>query len=877
MPHSTARPTSSDEVRRAFLAFFEQRGHRAVPSSSLVPHNDPTVLLTTAGVQQFIPFMLGKEPPPCPRLVSVQKCFRTTDIDEVGNPRTLTFFEMLGNFSVGEYFKAEAIAWAWDFSIRVMQFPPERVYITVHPTDEEAVRLWLAQGVPQERISAQEDNWWGPPGVEGPCGPDSELYFDRGPALGCGRPTCAPGCSCDRFLEFWNLVFTEFYQDRAGTRTPLPRKNIDTGMGLERLAALAQDVPTVYETDLFRPIMDGVARLVGKEYGRDPKVDFSLRVIADHGRAMTFLVADGVLPGNAERPYICRRVIRRAVRYGRLLGIQGPFLRQVVDLVVARMRAHYPALETQHRAIVSVVEAEERQFSQTLESGTARLERFIQEALGRGERCLSGELLFRLYDSYGFPLELSEEVLRERGMEAEREGFQRAMEEARRVSRGEALFRAGKRIARLEPGVPPTEFLGYQTTEAAGNVLAIAREDEPVLEASADQEAQLVLERTPFYAEGGGQVGDQGSLVGPEGVFQVEDTQRDEAGHIVHLGRVRQGVLRVGQEVQAQVDRIRRDDTMRHHTITHILHRALREVLGEGAAQRGSLVSPDVARFDFNYPAPLAGEQLEQVTRLINERVLENLPVTWRIVDLDEARKLGADMFFGEKYGERVRVVQVGNYSKELCGGTHASRSGDIGMALILRQESAGAGLRRLYVVAGRRALEASEARGRALAEVAEALGTSVEVVPDRVRTLLDELKRARREAARAAVAGGQIERALAAARSVNGVQVVASQVEAPSEQALREMVDTVRARVQRGVVALGTVLEGKPVIVIGITRDLAARPLDAGKLVKQVAALTGGGGGGRPDMARGGGTNPARLGDALERVYGLVEAALAQ
>jgi alanyl-tRNA synthetase len=859
----------------AFLTFFQQKGHAIVPSSSLVPHNDPTVLLTTAGVQQFVPFMLGKEAPPAPRLSSVQKCFRTTDIDEVGNPRTLTFFEMLGNFSVGDYFKAEAIAWAWEFSTQWVGFPEDRVYVTVHPSDDEAARLWRELGIPPERLSALEDNWWGPPGAEGPCGPDSELYYDRGASIGCGKPDCAPGCSCDRFLEFWNLVFTEFYQDLEGVRSPLPRKNIDTGMGLERLTALAQDVPTVYETDLFRPIMGAVAGLVGAEYGRDPKVDYSLRVIGDHGRAMTFLIADGVLPGSSERQYICRRVIRRAVRYGRMMGLQRPFLRAVVEHVVERMSHSYPQLEDRRDAIISVVEAEERLFSQTLESGSARLEKWIQEAQSRGEHRLSGQLLFRLYDTYGFPLELSEEILRDAGMEADRAGFEVAMEEARRVSRGEELLRSGRRLAVVESSVPRTDFLGYHATEAPSTVLLIGGDGQRLATAGEGQEAQVVLDRTTFYAEGGGQVGDRGVLVGPEGIFEVEDTQSDEQGHTLHLGRVLGGALGVGQTVEARVDRERRADTMRHHTITHILHRALRDVLGEGAQQRGSLVSPDVARFDFNFPSALTDEQLHAVTRRMNDIVLANLPVEWQIVDLDEARRMGADMFFGEKYGEAVRVVRVGEYSRELCGGTHCSRSGDIGSALILRQESAGAGLRRLYVAAGRRAVEAAETQARTLAEAAQLLKTPVETLPDRIRRLQEELRRAEREVQRGAAKGGQVEEAIASARALNGVTVVTSQVSVPSEEALRNLVDQVRARTPQSVVALGTVLDERPVIVIGITRELAPSRLSADSLVKQAAAVVGGGGGGRPDMARGGGTNPAKLREALEQVYRLVEAAL--
>ncbi|HEY8476627.1 MAG TPA: alanine--tRNA ligase, partial [Chloroflexota bacterium] len=666
----TNKPVTSEEIRRAWLDFFKGKGHLEMPSSSLVPHDDPTVLLTTAGMQQMIPFMLGREQPPRRRLVSIQKCFRTTDIDSVGNLRNLTFFEMLGNFSIGDYFKAEAIAWAWEFVLDWLKLPADRLWITVHPTDDEAVDLWLRTGVPRERIVPLEENWWGPPGLSGPCGPDSELYLDRGEALGCGRPDCKPGCDCERFLEFWNLVFMQYYQDEHGHRTPLAQKNIDTGAGLERLSAIMQECRSVYETDLFRPIVAGVERLTGLTYGASPEQDFGLRVLADHGRGMTFLVGDGVVPSNEGRGYVLRRIVRRAVRYGRLLGLDRPFLTHIVDLVIDRMGKVYPSLIADRERIRQTVATEEERFAATLQAGLALLERWTAEARDRGERSLSGELVFKLYDTYGFPKELTAEILRERGLTFDEDEYRRAMEEQRARSRAAGRFAVAGRALGTTLDVPRTEFLGYEATSAEGRVLALQRDGVPVEAMGEGETGVVVLDRTPFYAEAGGQVGDTGVLVGPAGRFLVEDTQSDGAGHHLHLGRVVEGVLQLGETVQATVDARRREDIMRHHTVTHLLHQALQDVLGPHALQAGSLVSPDVARFDFAHPRPVSPEELERVAEIVNQKILADAPVTATWMSLEEARSLGAKMLFGEKYGERVRVVSIDGYSRELCGGT---------------------------------------------------------------------------------------------------------------------------------------------------------------------------------------------------------------
>ena len=873
-------PRTSDDVRQAFLDFFSERQHLERPSSSLVPPStDPTVLLTTAGMQQMIPFMLGRATPPAARLVSVQKCFRTTDIDEVGNPRNLTFFEMLGNFSIGDYFKADAIAWAWEFVRDWLQLPLDRVRITVHPTDDEARQLWLALDVPADRISSMDDNWWGPPGAEGPCGPDSELYYDRGPEHGCGKAECAPGCDCDRFLEFWNLVFMQFYQDRSGQRTPLPRPNIDTGMGLERTTSLMQGVSSVYETDLFRPIIDAVADLAGARYGQQERTDYALRVVADHARGMTFLASDGVSPGNEGRGYIMRRIVRRAVRYGRTLGIDRPFLTEVADRVIQRMSGRYPELGAQRQAIVGMVELEERRFRETLAAGESRLEEWIAEARERGDRQVDGRLLFLLHDSYGFPFELSEETLAEHGLTADRAGFDAAMAEQRERSRRRAAFAGVAATGGLDATLPPTEFLGYEATMAEAELLALQSDGERRRELTTGATGALILDRTPFYPEGGGQVGDRGLIRLPDGLFEVEDTHDDEAGRIVHRGQIVEGRARLGDLARAEVDGGRRAETTRHHTLTHILHQSLRDLLGPATQQRGSLVAPGVARFDFNYQSPLAIEQRQRLQELINERILADYAVRWQVMTLEEARQSGALMIFGEKYGEQVRVVDIGGFSRELCGGTHVHHSSEVGTAVLLRETGVGSGLRRVEIVAGEAGLEQIWRRLEDVQQIAARLGVPVDEARRKVDELLGQLDAARHEMHRLAaqLAARQAEELAGQTVSVDGVQVLASRVQAESAGALTEQWDALRSRQQATVVFLAAAVEGgaKTSLLVGVTDDLRARGLNAGALMRRFAELAGGKGGGSPTLAKGAGSDQTRLEPALREAARLVQEAL--
>ena len=872
------KPRTSDDVRRAFLDFFAERGHVEQPSSSLVPYNDPSVLLTTAGMQQMIPYMLGREQPPAIRMTSIQKCFRTGDIDEVGNPRNLTFFEMLGNFSIGDYFKEQAIPWAWEFVTEWLQLPPERVHVTIHPTDDAAREIWLKTGFPAERLTELEDNWWGPPGAEGPCGPDSELYYDQGADVGCGEPGCAPGCECDRYLEFWNLVFMQFYQDRAGNRAPLANTNIDTGSGLERVTAIVQGVRTVYETDLFLPVIEKVEEIAGTRFGMAAETDYALRVIADHGRGMTFLAVDGVTPGNEGRGYVMRRIIRRAVRYGRTLGVERPFLEQIVERVIARMHPWHPDLEARRAGILEAIGLEEARFSATLAAGSERLAEWIAQAQARGESQVAGDLLFQLHDTFGFPRELSEEILAEADMVADRAGFDRAMESQRSRGRAGARFSGVAEDRTYEVGdVPATEFLGYERLQTPGVVLALRAGDEAAPELRQGQEGLVVLDETSFYPEGGGQVGDQGLIRGRDGAFRVTDTRRVDDRHVAHFGVMEEGVLRAGADVTADVDRAHRFNTARHHTLTHILHRTLKDLLGENTEQKGSLVAPRVARFDFNYPRGLSRDEVAAVNAQINRHILESLPVAWQVMDLSHARTSGAVAIFGEKYGSQVRVVDIGGWSKELCGGTHVNSSADVGTAILVREGGLASGIRRVEVLAGEAAFTHAWEQQERLIHLARSLGAPVDQLEAKLAALIEELDETRRAQTRLEqqLAGRRAEQLVDAAQSVGDVKILAAQVEASSRDALRDMADQLRAKLGTSVVALAATMDGQHAFVVGVSRDAVERGLNAGDVLRQALAAAGGKGGGRPDFAQGGVKEASQLGTALAQVVPLVERAV--
>ena len=865
----------SDEIRRVFSEFFVERDHVVVPSSPLVPRNDPTVLLTTAGMQQMTPYFLGLETPPNNRMTSIQKCFRTVDIDEVGDESHLTFFEMLGNFSVGDYFKGEAISWAWELLTSVFNVPQERWHATVHLVDDFSHDYWRnAIGFPEDHLRAlgDEHNWWGPVGNTGPNGPDSEIYYDLGPQFGCGRPDCGPTCAhCSRFLETWNLVFMEYFKERDGSQRPLPRRNIDTGMGLERIAMILQDKPSVYETDLYFPIVERAAELAGVHYRDSNQIDRSLRVIADHARAVTFLVADGVLPGNEGRGYVLRRILRRAIRHGRLLGLEQAFMVKLVDVVIEMFARHYPDLNVSRRRIELIVAHDEEHFGRTLSAGISRFESLATDLRSRGESEISGADAFRLYDTYGFPLELTDELAQDEGFTVDRAGFDESMEVQREHSRATAGKFAGTSAERTsiyaELAEQSVQFVGYETTTIEGAaIVAIIGTSELADTVEAGDHAEIILEATPFYAESGGQVGDTGLIRSATGTFRVDDTQRPAQGLIVHRGMVVEGFLQVGTRANATVDDNRRADIRRNHTATHLLHAALHRVLGEHARQAGSLVSPDRLRFDFTSIEAVGDERIEAIERIVNEEILANETVLTTLMDYADAMETGAMALFGEKYGDVVRVVSVPGFSQELCGGTHVHRTGDIGLFFVTAESSVASGIRRIEAVTGRRSLERSlgykssaERLSRALHVPAEEIFFAVVEQTDRLRSAERENEQLRVDLASARLSGNALE-----IETANGIKFIVTRVEAPSRDALLKIGDRLRDQIGSGVVVLGAVLDEQPALIAMVTKDVVPLGFDAGKLIRSIAPIVDGRGGGRAESAQGGGTNAGRLDDAL-------------
>ena len=848
-----------------------------MPSSSLIPPpDDPTLLLTSAGMVQFKPYFMGERRPPKPRLTSVQKCFRVTDVDEVGDASHLTFFEMLGNFSIGDYFKEKAIEWAWEFVTERMKLPRERLWATIYLDDDEARDIWLKINVPEERIRRfdKKENFWGPAGNEGPCGPCSEIHYDFGGTCRLGKPDegCGPNCECGRFLELWNLVFMQFYQDTDGKRTPLPNPNIDTGMGLERASLILQDVPSIYETDLFQPLVARVCQLSGKEYGKDAETDVAIRVVAEHARSAAFLIADSVAPDNQGRSYVLRRLIRRAIRFARKLGLEtgkGAVLPLVAEAVIQKMGTIYPNLAEGRDFVIRVLQEEEERFSQVYETGMRILEEMFEN---ERDGLLAGEQAFLLYDTYGFPVEVTAEIAREHGMEVDMEGFQREMEAQRRRGRvaGER-FGGGYDAQRLyqEMGVGQVNFLGYETTTAPSVITGLIVNGRPVNEVSQGQEVEVILRETPFYAEGGGQVGDTGIMEGANGNIRVEDAQSPVTGVVVHRGRVVKGTAAKGDEVVATVDSERRLDAARNHTATHLLHAALRAVLGSHVRQAGSLVAPDRLRFDFTHVSPMTPEETRKVEALVNERIRANVPVRKRETTFREAVSEGALAFFGDRYADEVRVVEIANgdrFSFEVCGGTHVRATGDIGYCRITGESSIGAGMRRLEAVTGHVAETLAMERDDLLNRISHRLDASPQDIEARVASLLDEVSRLRREVAAKERASSRerTQELLEAAREVAGFKIASGRVDASSMQALREAGDWLRDKLGSGAVALGAVINDRPTLLIMATNDLVKRGLHAGNAVKEAATVMGGGGGGRPEMAQAGGRQPEKLEDAL-------------
>ena len=871
---TTQRPFTGDEIRAAYLRFFEERGHLVMPSASLIPAGDPTLLLTSAGMVPFKPYYAGDETPPNRRLVSAQKCFRTTDIDLVGDYTHHTMFEMLGNFSIGDYFKRETIQWAWEFCTEVLRFDPQLLWVTIHDSDDEAFAIWRDEvGVPEQHISrcGDADNFWGPAGAEGACGPSSEIHYDRYPdadpnAMPCHDPA-------GRFVEIWNLVFPQFYQTSDGSRTDLPAPSIDTGLGLERVAAIIQDVPSGYETDLLAPAVREVERIAGRKYGNDPEADYAIRVVAEHSRSAAFLIADGVVPANEGRGYVLRRVIRRAIRFARKLGIDGAFLGPVAGAIVARMGDRYPELREHERFVLRSLAAEEERFDEAIALGMPLLEEKL--ALGT---TVAGEDAFLLYDTYGFPLELTQEIAREHGLDVDVEGFEREMDAQRERGRAAARFSGARDLNHVYEalGAPPTAFVGYDALEAGARVVGLLKDNEWAPVAEEGDEVDIVLDRTPFYAEGGGQVGDTGTIVADGGTARVDDTQRPVGDFIAHRATVTSGSIALGGEARAAVDRERRLDVMRNHTATHLLHAVLRDALGSHVRQAGSLVAPDRLRFDFTHVAAVSPAEIAEIERTVNERIRGDVGVVKREEAQRDALARGALAFFGERYGDTVRTVSIGEpgeanaegpASFELCGGTHLDRTGQIGFFHVVSESSVGTGVRRIEAVTGRGSEAFIAGRLRALDEVAARLRSTADEAPQRVEALQAQVEEARRgaSAGQRDASLREAEQLLTQAQDVNGVKVLAATSSAPDADALRTTGDWLRDKLGSAIVVLGGVFADRPSVIAMVTPDLVDRGFNAGDIVKAAAAPMGGGGGGRPQLAQAGGKEPGKLGEALE------------
>jgi alanyl-tRNA synthetase len=866
-------PMSAAEIRERFQRFFEERGHTRVPSAPLLAKDDPTLLFVNSGMAPFKRVLTGEEKRAYVRAVDAQVCLRVAgkhnDFEEVGRtPRHQTLFEMLGNWSFGDYFKRAAIQWAWELLTEEFGIDPERIAATVYTDDEEAHRIWSDEiGLPPDRLvrwgniaAGDEKNFWRM-GDTGPCGPCSELHYDRGAHLSEG-PDCLPDHSehCPRWLEIWNLVFMEFDRSADGSLTPLPFKSVDTGMGLERMASAVQGVDSNYRTDLFVPIIERLAAFIGHDPETVESERFSYQVVADHSRAMTFLLSEGVQPSNEGAGYVLRRIIRRAVRHGRLLGIDGPFLGETCGVVIDRMVDAYPALGERRAEILSGVNAEEEKFARTLAAGSARLTELI--AAGGTIR---GADAFRLHDTFGFPIDLTVEIAAERGVSVDRAGFDAAMEEQRERSRGE---RRGGLDLDPEVAALRSEFIGYPNETSAEDLLLLA--------VAPGETTAVVLDRTPFYAEGGGQVGDRGELIGPSGRLRVTDTQR-VGDAIVHLGEL-SGVLSTGEAVRAEVDEGRRWASARNHTGTHLLHRALRDVLGESAKQAGSWVGPEGLRFDFPATSATPREALREVERIVNAQIRRDAPVKPEFMPIADAQELGADMFFGEKYvPESVRVVRVDGYSKELCGGTHVASTGQIGLLVITGEASVGAGLRRIEAVTGEAATELVAERLEALSATAQLLGEREEAVPQRVEGLLARLREAEKaaRAPRAAATRLDAAGALHNARQAGKTKVIIDSYADADAAALRNLADDLRGMTGRFIAVVGGATDGKPSLLVAASHDLASEGFDAGAIVREAAPIIGGGGGGRPELAQAGGRDPARLDEALREAGRLALEAL--
>ena len=863
---------TGNELRKKFLNFFADKDHLILKSYPLIPENDPTLLLVGAGMAPFKPFFTGKMNPPHPRISTSQKCVRTGDIENVGRTaRHHTFFEMLGNFSFGNYFKKEAIAWAWEFITEHLEMPKDKLWVTIYTDDDEAFAIWANDiKVPADRIIRMKDNFWeiGP----GPCGPCSEIYFDLGPERGCDNPDCAVGCDCDRYLEIWNLVFTQFDRDEVGNYTPLAKKNIDTGAGLERIASVLQNKLSNFETDLVFPLIEYAAKVAGVAYGSSAKTDISLKVIGDHIRSMTVMIADGILPSNEGRGYILRRILRRAVRHGRLLGIERMFLVEMVDVVLGIFAEAYPDLQEKEAYIKKVIQLEEERFQTTLAQGMELLNKHIQGLQETGVTMLDGTTVFKLYDTFGFPWELTLEIVEEHGMTLDKQGFDAAMKEQRERAR------AGRQEKEEAVVIPDLSHLVVEeliTDEQAtsSNVALFWKDGVIVTEVHDGEDVAVIFDVTAFHAEGGGQVGDIGFVEGAMGKMEITSVKKLLNGTVYHVGHVIEGSLKTNECVALKVDIARRRAVARNHTATHLLHAALKEVLGSHVNQAGSFVNPERLRFDFSHFSQVTPAELVAVEKFVNQAILANVAVTIMETSQEKAKEMGATALFGEKYGDSVRVVSMGNVSIELCGGSHVANTAEVGLIKILGEAGIGSGIRRIEAVTGAGAIEYLNARETLLVSAANLVKSRPEEILVKLESVMNRVKELENEVTALATKQAQVEveELLANSQNINGIQVVVGQVSSADMDGLRMVADMVRDHLECGVVTLGAVNNDKVNFVVMATKEAVSKGVHAGNIVKTVAKVAGGGGGGRPDMAQAGGKQPEKIALALQSVIEVV------
>ncbi len=872
------KPYGVNELRRMFLEFFESKDHLRMKSFSLVPHNDNSLLIINSGMAPLKPYFTGQEIPPRRRVTTCQKCVRTGDIENVGKTaRHLTFFEMLGNFSFGDYFKSEAIHWSWEFLTEVVGMDPERLYPSIYFEDEEAFRIWTEEiGVPAEKITrfyrdedGKCDNFW--EHGAGPCGPCSEIYYDRGEKYGCGKPTCGVGCDCDRFMEVWNDVFTQYDNDGHGHYSELKQKNIDTGMGLERLAVVVQDVDTVFDIDTMKAIRDRICELAQTEYETDPVKDESIRLITDHIRSSTFMISDGIMPSNEGRGYVLRRLIRRAARHGRKLGIQGEFLAELSKTVIRECEDGYPELEEKKEFILNVLTQEEHKFNKTIDQGLSILTAMEKRMSDTKEKLLKGEDAFKLYDTYGFPMDLTEEIIHERGFELDEKGFERLMqlqrETARKARKTTNYMGADATVyEQIDPTIT-SEFVGYDHLEYVSKVLALTTETDVVEAVSDGENATIIVSETPFYATMGGQQGDTGLISAKDFTFEVKETVKLLGGKVGHVGVVTSGMIKVGDTVTLKVDETNRRNTCKNHSATHLLQKALRDTLGTHVEQSGSYVDGERLRFDFSHFSAMTREEIKQVELQVNEKIEEALPVVTEILTIEEAKKTGAMALFGEKYGETVRVVEMGDYSKEFCGGTHVENTAVIGSFKILSESGVAAGVRRIEAVTGTGVLKYYEHLEDMLNGITQVLRISPSEAADRIRHLMADLKTAQseNESLKAKAAQASLGDVTDQVQEVKDVKLIARSVPGVDMHGLRDLGDQLKEKLGEGVVVLASEYEGKVNLIAMATDGAVKKGAHAGNMIKSIAALVGGGGGGRPNMAQAGGKNPAGIPKAIE------------